>query len=660
MNTLSRIDNKPEILNPGKLSETLKKYPSMKNYPFRFDKYDIFMELVFENKVVGFTTFIIDDGIFTLTETYIQEEYRGKYLLLNHLLPVISENRKVTVKQPTRDFVEVLIHYGFARKLNKNLVATALPFEIEKENIIFSENKPHQQDKDLSFLYDSKLCSPILLYDITTPGICDVGYQKMLKDDEKYCKEFRETLNTDEYFRKFKEDFHKNQRKYQENLFELQERIIDIQNYDTDLNSIEKQIKRERKQGNVLAEGVKKRREYLKKGEDLSKDHELLLKNLSQPQLALCPSCYQPIESLSDKTCRVCGWNISNRNYLSQEEIINEIMKTNSQIIDLRGDKFNEFINDYGEFDDYEIEYCKHDFLNENYSLTENVEKHENIINAYEYNQILDGLKYNSNIYEVLEQKGIENKCRIGNLLMNDYIESENYGLEYLSWISSCYTIKQLKEKLRKYNLKVSGNKNELIERLIENGLLNELNETEFLVTDEGEDFYNYTIWIQNYLNSMSCFNLYDFGNYLIDHPNAIFKPVFEGYLDEQLKKAYNEKDFERLVDTLCAKAMSYVEMNELSDALNEELKLYMVKINPEYLNDLEDYEFIEDANIQNINSLLLNTNKNLKKIFNKNWKKLKLDNAKISKKRALKYLMRLIDGEDSEKINQEIGKSFK
>ena len=54
----------------------LNEYPYLKDYEYRFDEYDLFNEIVYDEKVVGFSTFTEEYGTFTLNDVYILPEFR--------------------------------------------------------------------------------------------------------------------------------------------------------------------------------------------------------------------------------------------------------------------------------------------------------------------------------------------------------------------------------------------------------------------------------------------------------------------------------------------------------------------------------------------------------------------------------------------------------
>ena len=76
-------------------------------------------------------------------------------------------------------------------------------------------------------LYDLNLCSPIFLYDISTPGVCEIFYLDALDfDAKKYnCRKFRTSINIDDYFLDIKTIFLKNSDKINQTLIDLKDSL---------------------------------------------------------------------------------------------------------------------------------------------------------------------------------------------------------------------------------------------------------------------------------------------------------------------------------------------------------------------------------------------------------------------------------------------------
>ena len=105
------------------------------NYPYIFDsikkeniilkseKCNLFKELVFDNKVVGFCSYDFSREFMTaaLNNIYILPEFRGNGLFREELEKTMIEHNKPSIMEPTRLIIELLIKYGYAKKINSNI-----------------------------------------------------------------------------------------------------------------------------------------------------------------------------------------------------------------------------------------------------------------------------------------------------------------------------------------------------------------------------------------------------------------------------------------------------------------------------------------------------------------------------------------------------------
>ena len=215
------------------LSDTLKKnysyiYESMKanNYNIRFEGYTILFELVSDEKVVGFAAYFIPQtSAMTLTETYVLPEFASQNLLKNSFLILRESGSTISIVEPTRDIVEFLIENDYACKLTDSLVTSAISFDMLEEDLI--GNIDLKGVMPSTNLYDLNLCSPIFLYDISTPGVCEIFYLDALDfDDKKYnCRKFRNSINIDDYFLDIKTTFLKNSDKFNQTLIDLKDSL---------------------------------------------------------------------------------------------------------------------------------------------------------------------------------------------------------------------------------------------------------------------------------------------------------------------------------------------------------------------------------------------------------------------------------------------------
>ena len=733
-------------------------YESMESegYSIRFDYFMVFSEIIFENKVVGFATYKLYESLsLTLFEIYILPEFRGNHLFLDEILHFAMYFNSVGIQEPTRKLVEILIHYKLAEKLNDNLVTSAFSFDISHKHLLKYGNPIIGGDICSCLLYDLNFCSPLFLGDVTSPGACDVAYQKCLKADiEDYgCSDFRKSIDIGDYFSDFKNVFLKNHKSFEEILMEVSQRLSSVKkefNISFDdiysfLNAlvddgvitpqqslkIEGQIQKELKEGIIDDESLFVRINYLVKGEDLSKDTDLLLENLSQPQY-LCPYCYQPID-LNNSFCHICGHLLSKNEYLMPDQIMDELQNSDAEIVDLRGDKLDNFIeknlndnhsinNHLYDFDEsvlieiYEnndkkafrelkekcalpvdnfediatlesfetldfselgITYFKNFYTStllidlykpiKKHTLAGNVDfTYGDVPNNYMFYfyQILSGLKENSNLLEVMESKGLDKHSEfVLGLFNDDYIESKEYG-DGIYDVFFKFKVKELKDILRKHNLKVSGNKDDLIIRLLKHNLFNEFGIDEFILTPKGEATLDGSSWVRRYCSNLDYFDFDDFFNFIkknISKTNKLDKLIFS-YLNLHLDIAYKNRDFHRLHDVYASRVIIHIEMNEIKQALKEELTLFIIRLNPIFLNneELKSYSPIVRSNIHNIVELGNYCNiYNFKKLFNKVWSDIKFEKNLIPKKKCFNYLNKAINDNEFEELSEEIKNKY-
>uniref|UniRef100_UPI003890CDFE hypothetical protein n=1 Tax=Methanobrevibacter sp. TaxID=66852 RepID=UPI003890CDFE len=96
---------------------------------------DVFKEILFENKVVGFAFCELNSQTnFVLNEIYILPEFRGNSLFLLEINILLAAGNSLSILQPTKNLVELLIHYGFAFKLSENIVASAISFNFKNDD----------------------------------------------------------------------------------------------------------------------------------------------------------------------------------------------------------------------------------------------------------------------------------------------------------------------------------------------------------------------------------------------------------------------------------------------------------------------------------------------------------------------------------------------
>lgn len=99
---------------------------------------NLFKEIVFDSKVVGFCSYDHSREFLTaaLNNIYIIPQYWGNGLFLKELLKTMDEYQKPSIVEPTRLVVELLISYGFAKKVGESIVASSIEFIVPGEHVL--------------------------------------------------------------------------------------------------------------------------------------------------------------------------------------------------------------------------------------------------------------------------------------------------------------------------------------------------------------------------------------------------------------------------------------------------------------------------------------------------------------------------------------------
>ena len=192
---------------------------------------------------------------------------------------------------------------------------------------------------------------------------------------------------------------------------------------------------------------------------------------------------------------------------------------------------------------------------------------------------------------------------------------------------------------------------------LVSNGFVELKNNGDAFVTDYGEMRLFAVNWVGFYKLCLDYFHFYDFEEYMNQYDTGDVVENAHNYLNENLKIAYKRHDFSRLHDVFASKAIVHVSQKEFEQALFNELKLYIVKLNPIYLSDddLKDYKAIEYPNVNNLDVLSDLAEIDVADIFDKCLNELEIDKILISKDDALSYLNRAWDGEELDELSSEI-----
>lgn len=348
MDIITRNDNTQKVfLSEGTLdvSDILQTHysyitKSMQDEGFilKYDECNLFKELTFEGKVVGFCSYDFSREFLTaaMNNIYVLPDFRGNGFLLSELENTMSEHNKPSIMEPTRLIVELLIKYGFAKRVSDSIVASAIEFVIPGTHVI--SNTDCGNEELSTHFYDLNLCASIHILDLNRSY---VAYSAPLNYDIIHydCLDSRSSIDED-YFTKLTGFFKDSDVELMNAILDL-ESALPIRNFTLDeiiggegefsfyiesliddahvtpLKALEikNQIKEEYEAGMILNESLMIRLAYL-----FNENHEPSITSHEET----CPYCSMPIDS-HDKFCHFCGINLDYDPEDAEAHLLNSI-----------------------------------------------------------------------------------------------------------------------------------------------------------------------------------------------------------------------------------------------------------------------------------------------------------------------------------------------
>ena len=244
-------------------------------------------------------------------------------------------------------------------------------------------------------------------------------------------------------------------------------------------------------------------------------------------------------------------------------------------------------------------------------------------------------------------------------LISEGYLEGES-GTLTAEEISKKYKVADLKELLKENGLKVSGKKQELIERLLP--VLNEGSISgDYELTDKAKEFLAENEWIDLYMFALVAFRFEDYENYVKEAGNGSVQTAHK-FCDEILSYALMNNQFLIFIDALSAKAHVYAYDGDYESFLDYDLQRYILGLNPIMLDSQSyaKYDIVNYANIVNLKNV---TEKldfgSLKKRFDRIWAKSHIKNITVPKKTCYKILQKAMAGANIEEINFDLREKY-
>ena len=369
----------------------------------------LFKELVYDTKVVGFCSYDYSRQFMTsaLNNIYVLPEFRGNGLFLEELTKTMKEHNKPSIVEPTRLVVELLIKYGFAKRITDSIVASSFEFIIPGEQVLSNVD------------YD---------YDIDHYDCLDMRNQI----DDDYLNNLKELfINQDENLintvMELEDNLSVKSYTLEEIIGEGDELSPYIESLIDDAHvthqkalKIKNQIREEYEAGMILNESLLIRLAYLFDVPD-----EPTIKSHTD----VCPYCSMPIDD-HDRFCHFCGINLR----YNPNEMFDSLVSS----IETHDDDFQEDIR-YVAYKFLKLidEGIDFDYAVLNTENTYNVKW--NVLNEFlDENNYFDGT-ITDNGYEFLHNHPL-NYYEEFNLSFVDYSDFEKYFYEHnhLNGIERC------------------------------------------------------------------------------------------------------------------------------------------------------------------------------------------------------------------------------
>ena len=239
--------------------------------------------------------------------------------------------------------------------------------------------------------------------------------------------------------------------------------------------------------------------------------------------------------------------------------------------------------------------------------------------------------------------------------------------------ISKKYIVSELKDILRENGLKVSGKKQELVERVLP--LLKEAKDASNLdvsaktnnsfgdleLTDKAKEFLKENEWMDLYMFALVAFRFEDYETYYNASDVGSVETALN-FCDEILSRALVANQFLVFLDALTAKAHVYAYDKDYDSFLDYDLQRYILGLNPIVIDaqTYASYEIIGEANIINIRNVTEKLDLgSLKKRFDRIWNKSHIKQVTVPKKTCFKILQRAMKGADIQELNLELREKF-
>ncbi len=177
--------------------------------------------------------------------------------------------------------------------------------------------------------------------------------------------------------------------------------------------------------------------------------------------------------------------------------------------------------------------------------------------------------------------------------------------------VSKKYTVAQLKDILRENNLKVSGKKQELVERVLtvlntDDAESDEEISADLDLTDKAKEFLKENEWMDLYMFALVAFRFEDYETYMKNSSEDNVQTALN-FCDEIISRALISNQFLVFIDALSAKAHVYAYDKDYESFLEYDLQRFILGLNPIMMDPqtYATYEVINYANVINLKNVV-------------------------------------------------------
>lgn len=573
-------------------------YDSMieEKFVLNVDNCNIFNEIRFKEKVVGFSTYtIINDSHLLLTNIYILPSFRGNKLFNKELSRILEEGYVISIHEPNKIVVTALVNYGYAEKVNDTLVVSAINFNIDIENIV---PKNSQLNRDvflnLTNLYDLDLCAS-LLFNIENNETFEVHYAISGHDKEKVTLESKDIFNKD-YFENIVNILTRRDLEIERRLLFLRENLPSVnleikELFSSDLadifmdyvneglvtlneiKKIKQQLFIDLTRSTIRKQSIHLRLNYLVSNLHNTKEKDDSIKNP-------CPYCNEELD-YSCRYCVSCGY-----------DIFNDVNVKNKN------------------------KYLYHDVLTETlsykYSLNNIIEKKDEFKEEYLISlaicYIIDNLNI-KNYYSIFNMAA--DNYNISNIDLRQFMHKKGYityDVLESSWSEEGqeFSVSELKNILLKNNIKQSGNKTELIERIKSNISLTKIKSKVPKITELGFQFKEDCKTILYHNKYLKNYVYEEFEEFFASSEKTSINEITLDFLNQHIEKAINLKKHNQLIDSIKLQSQLYSNLQDIEEFLRLELKLFFINLNMLFIDDVyyDFYNPIEESTFNTLRKL--------------------------------------------------------